>query len=79
MLFVKFNEIVVMKCMRLSNYILFLSMIHIYLCFQIRVFFFFFVVVVVVVVVVVIISCLLGIYVIIYLEDTRLIWVWGIL
>ena len=72
MLFVKFNEIVVMKCIRLSNYILFLSMIHIYLCFQIRVFFF-------VVVVVVIISCLLGIYVIIYLEDTRLIWVWGIL
>ena len=72
MLFVKFNEMVVMKCIRLSNYILFLSMIHIYLCFQIRVFFF-------VVVVVVIISCLLGIYVIIYLEDTRLIWVWGIL
>ena len=56
MLFVNLNEMVVMKCIRLSNYILFLSMIHIYLCFQIRVFF----------VVVTIISCLLGIYVIIY-------------
>lgn len=56
MLFVNLNEMVVMKCIHLSNYILFLSMIHIYLCFQIRVFF----------VVVVIISCLSGIYVIIY-------------
>lgn len=69
MLFVNLNEMVVMKCIHLSNYILFLSMIHIYLCFQIRVFFG----------VVTIISCLLGIYVIIYLEDTRLIWVWDIL
>lgn len=56
MLFVNLNKMVVIKCIHLSNYILFLSMIHIYLCFQIRVFF----------VVVVIISCLLGIYVIIY-------------
>ena len=56
MLFVNLNKMVVIKCIHLSNYILFLSMIHIYLCFQIRVFF----------VVVVIISCLSGIYVIIY-------------